>query len=679
MRRHLGASLIQSAVPADPVTGLSSADLLARFADARDEDAFAELVRRYGRMVFAACRRGAGHPQDAEDAFQAVFLVLARKAGRVGRPDALGNWLYGVAVRVAGRARRSAVRRARREATAAELPDHGVEAPEPAADLLPVVERELAAVPVRYRQAVELCDLDGLTRAEAAEALGVPEGTVSSRLTTGRRLLAARLTRRGVTLGAAGLAAAPAADAARLVGPTVGRVLGDGVNDHVRGLARLGGVDMGVWARWAAVLTAAGATVGGVAAWGGRPADDPAPPPAAKEPPKEVAKAPEPAAKAARPGRPRMTRWISFGGGGLLAGWSADGKQLAVIIPNGVRAYDADLKPVGVYAAGEPPIVLGYRSAEPVLVTFQTTVGGRINREEVLQFWTAPGSGAGVPPSGQVPLHGVGRPVSLVDGGKAVLTQDAVFRREPNAPRGTGPGPAGVVLQVVDATSGEVIWEAAKFDPGRRFTFRVAPDGKGMVVLALDPDAVRLERWDLTTGERRWAKVLLPRRPGSPDVLASEPPAFSPDGATIAVAVPRPPKPGTKPAAGTMPPAAGRRDEPAPLDYDGCELRQFAAADGAERGAPIGPDEYETYPLQFSHDGRLLLGCRRGGNSVGESLTIWDAKSGRVLKAWDGPASALFAPDRPTLAILEDTTTHDGQKFVPSAVLALWDVSELVK
>src|SRR4051812_50181455 len=86
----------------------ATAELLGRFAATGDPEAFAALVRRYGRLVFGVCRRATGHRQDAEDAFQAVFLVLARKAARVNRPDALGNWLFGVAARVAGRVRRAA-------------------------------------------------------------------------------------------------------------------------------------------------------------------------------------------------------------------------------------------------------------------------------------------------------------------------------------------------------------------------------------------------------------------------------------------------------------------------------------------------------------------------------------------------------------------------------------------
>jgi RNA polymerase sigma factor (sigma-70 family) len=178
-------------------------ELLRRFAAIRDQGAFAELVRRHGPVVLAVCRRVAGHPQDAEDAFQAVFLVLARKAAAVSNPELLGNWLYGVALRVAQKARRSAARRRAREVQVTAMPDPPSSHTEHAADVGPVLHEELNRLPGWYRDAVILCDLRGIPRTEAAKVLGIPEGTLSSRLATGRKKLADRLARRGVVLSAA--------------------------------------------------------------------------------------------------------------------------------------------------------------------------------------------------------------------------------------------------------------------------------------------------------------------------------------------------------------------------------------------------------------------------------------------------------------------------------------------
>jgi RNA polymerase sigma factor (sigma-70 family) len=152
----------------------SDADLLDRFLAGRDAEAFAHLVRRHGPMVFAVCLRVLRHRQDAEDAFQATFLVLARKAGSVRPRSLLANWLHGVAHRTALEARRaSAVRRQREHAAAAaRAPAAAPEVPDP--DVREVLDRELAALPEVYRAAVVACDLEGLGRREAARRLGFP-------------------------------------------------------------------------------------------------------------------------------------------------------------------------------------------------------------------------------------------------------------------------------------------------------------------------------------------------------------------------------------------------------------------------------------------------------------------------------------------------------------------------
>jgi RNA polymerase sigma factor (sigma-70 family) len=183
----------------------SDRELLVRFIATRDEAAFAELVRRHGRMVLAVARRVTGHSQDAEDAFQAAFLVLARRASQIRQPDQLANWLYGVAYRTALEAR--AARRRVLEQPVSAVPDSTAPLPQDDhADVRRVIDEELAALPEKYRTAVVLCDLEGLTRAEAAVKLKIPEGTLSSRLAHARKMLAARLVRRGVTATASGLA-----------------------------------------------------------------------------------------------------------------------------------------------------------------------------------------------------------------------------------------------------------------------------------------------------------------------------------------------------------------------------------------------------------------------------------------------------------------------------------------
>jgi RNA polymerase sigma factor (sigma-70 family) len=182
-----------------PDGGGTDSRLLELFLRRRDEAAFESLILRHGPMVFGVCRRVLGNEQDAEDAFQATFLVLVRKAASVRKRGALGTWLYGVAYRTALEARRAMARRRAKERKVVPR----VEAPaEGGDDLREVLDRELAALPDRYRDVVVLCDLEGKGRKEVAQELGCPEGTVASRLARARALLAKRLARYGLATAA---------------------------------------------------------------------------------------------------------------------------------------------------------------------------------------------------------------------------------------------------------------------------------------------------------------------------------------------------------------------------------------------------------------------------------------------------------------------------------------------
>jgi RNA polymerase sigma factor (sigma-70 family) len=179
----------------------SDGELLSRFADGRDADAFAELARRHGPMVLGVCRRILGDAHAAEDAFQTTFLTLARYARSLRRPAALAAWLHGVAVRTAQRAR---ARRQRCQHTETHrLPPS--QPPDPLAEvsgreLVAAIDEELARLPECYRAPLLLCGLDGLTRDETAARLGWSLGTLRGRLERGRELLRKRLTARGLTV-----------------------------------------------------------------------------------------------------------------------------------------------------------------------------------------------------------------------------------------------------------------------------------------------------------------------------------------------------------------------------------------------------------------------------------------------------------------------------------------------
>lgn len=166
--------------------------------------AFRELVARHGPMVLGVCRRLLSNAHEAEDAFQATFLVLARRASDAPKV-ALGVWLYGVARRVALKAHVANRRRVVRERRAAEMRPNDSAPIEPTDDLKKVIDEELERLPEPLRAAVVLCYLYGMSRREVAEQLGCPESTLSSRLAQARELLAARLSRRGITAGLAGL------------------------------------------------------------------------------------------------------------------------------------------------------------------------------------------------------------------------------------------------------------------------------------------------------------------------------------------------------------------------------------------------------------------------------------------------------------------------------------------
>jgi RNA polymerase sigma factor (sigma-70 family) len=179
------------------LAGLGDSQLLERYLTRRDEAAFRALVELHGPMVLGLCRRVLRDPRDIEDAFQATFLVLIRKAPTIRDRGLLANWLYGVAYRVARRARTHSLRRREREITVGRVE---ISAPAPAAEIEgigPMLDQELNRLPAKYRAPLVLCYLNGQTHDQAAAELGCPVGTVRSRLSRGRDLLRRRLTQRG--------------------------------------------------------------------------------------------------------------------------------------------------------------------------------------------------------------------------------------------------------------------------------------------------------------------------------------------------------------------------------------------------------------------------------------------------------------------------------------------------
>lgn len=200
---------------AGSAAGFTDRQLLARFATGEPESAeaaFAALVVRHGGLVLRACRDVVGDPHDAEDAAQAVFLVLARRAGSIRKADSLPCWLLGVALRVARRVQADTARRRLREARAAGLAatrDVGPEESAARAEVHARLYEELDRLPDRYRHPLVLCHLEGLTHEQAAERLGLPKRTLHTRLTRARARLRERLTRRGLAPTSVALATSP--------------------------------------------------------------------------------------------------------------------------------------------------------------------------------------------------------------------------------------------------------------------------------------------------------------------------------------------------------------------------------------------------------------------------------------------------------------------------------------
>jgi RNA polymerase sigma factor (sigma-70 family) len=207
--RHLHR---RAATPVGPEP--SDRQLLRHYAASGDEAVFEVLVRRHAALVWGVCQRLLAEAHDAEDAFQATFLVLLRKAGAVRFQESVAGWLHAVACRVARKARVAAARRRVHEGRAEARPVSDPFTAVEWQDLRHVLDEELGRLPAKYRAPVVLCHLEGLTYAEAARRLGWPEGTISGRLARAREKLRTRLAGRGVVLSVGALTAALAKQAA---------------------------------------------------------------------------------------------------------------------------------------------------------------------------------------------------------------------------------------------------------------------------------------------------------------------------------------------------------------------------------------------------------------------------------------------------------------------------------
>jgi RNA polymerase sigma factor (sigma-70 family) len=304
MRKQTGGAVLRAVRSAAVGTSPTDRELLDGFVGG-DEAAFAALVNRHAGMVLGVCRRALHSAQDAEDACQAVFLILASKADHGRWQPSIANWLYATARRVAAKAIRASARRVKREARATPAPSESPLDQMTGREAFAALDEELDRLPAIYREPLVLCYLEGLTRDEAAARLGVPAATLKSQLDRGRKKLADVLTRRGVALGAGLLALAVTSPAGasppRLVASILTAAKGSpsaAVGELVRGVAVNGSLHKVVLALAAVVVVALGAGLGALETNAALPAPEaeakPAPPGAEKDQPKDAPAKPAP-------------------------------------------------------------------------------------------------------------------------------------------------------------------------------------------------------------------------------------------------------------------------------------------------------------------------------------------------------------------------------------------------
>jgi RNA polymerase sigma factor (sigma-70 family) len=665
-------------------SGEPDAELLARFATTKDAGAFAELVRRHGPLVLGVCRRVTGHPQDAEDAFQATFLVLAKKAGTLRNAALLGNWLYGVAYRVAWRAKRSALRRKRREVAVSALPDVPAPPPSPVPELGPILDEEVAALPAHYRDAIVLCDLRGVSREEAAAALGIPEGTLSSRLATGRKRLAARLTKRGIVLSAATLPAAiseaaTAAVPSELLTKTCGLVADLSAGGAVPGpLARLahGGFSM----RKAFLLVAVMALAAGGAVLAARSAEDPPP----KDPlkPPALAQKPEPAPQPKEQSKPgEKSEEVKFGAPTMRlatdvklvditqAAFSPDGRFLALQgrVPEVKGSYAVEIFAMlpdrtALLSAWNPAgagDLVGFTPDSRELITAKREYQ-LVSGHHWLRFESLPDD---VETALRVAFNPKVRTVhlDLPETYRYAFAPDGKTFRTIAYQRGATGEIRRVEILEVDAATGKARKSLLKVEADAQ-----ALSANGKLLATFDAEGDRVSVYDVNRGTKLFASELAdPAAEFGPQKHIAPTLALSPDGGRLLIAR-----------------GPGR-------------TYLLDPATGAALPMLKGTKEAGLVPRAsaFTGDGRLLasLGTRykvekiptMDGQGVtrvsaaGYFLTVWDTRTGKMVKTWDRgergtTPRVLFHPSKPVLAILESNGESQTR-------LGLWDFSAEVE
>jgi RNA polymerase sigma factor (sigma-70 family) len=651
----------------------TDAELLRRLVAGRDEAAFEALLQRHGPMVLAVCRRVLANEADAEDAFQAVFLVLLRKAAAVHRHESVGSFLYGVALRTALRARSDLANRREHErhgaAMAAADPS-----PDPVwDDLRPVLDEEVARLPGKYREPFRLCYLEGKTYDEAAHALGCSKGTVSSRLTRARERLRRRLVGRGVTLSGGLLAtllaarAAPAAvpppllrttlraAVAAAVGGAGAAVVSSRVLQLTEGVVQSMSTNklriVGGFLLAACAVGVAGAALYRAAWAGGRGAL-----------PRDEA----PARAEGVPAWQESARLGSAVGEARYAQFAPDGRTLATVDGKSVlRLWDTetweqrlgydigkrygddytvytpfspDSRLLALYGKVPDPDKPGQRLPEVTVLEVATgkevaRLPGRTSRfcfcpdgtamvtwrNDTATLWDLPTYRKRFDLKAAAPLPGFAEPWFSKDG----------------------------ALLFTATTSGRAhLWETATGKERAQvegYTALFAPDGQALAT-QLPGGVVKL--WDTGTGRERAAF----RAGGNTGLW----PQFSADSRRLLTCPTFPLKVDGQPDLD----GGGLRSQVRirPLD-----IRLWDAATGNELARLPGMKKLDTY-ASFSPDGKTVAYARLGPNETDrEEVVLWDVESGKeriVLRAPEGVRTASFSPDGKVLFTGDASGAH---------------------
>jgi RNA polymerase sigma factor (sigma-70 family) len=603
---------LRTLIEGETTRGLPDEELLKRFAARRDEVAFAALVQRHGRLVWAVCGRVLQHEQDAEDTFQATFLVLARKAASIRKREAVGSWLHGVAYRIAVRARKMARTRRAKEAMT-----QGKAAADPAAaaswrEVQAALDEELQRLPEKYRTPFVLCCFEGKGKTEAAAELGWKEGTVSSRLARARALLRQRLARRGVSLSAVlsalaltRPAAAPAAVLTATVRSALAYVAGE-ANGSVSGpataLARaalrtmvVGHLQGRAVLAFLLALVATGACL--LAHQTGTP-QPVAQPPAALHVVAAAAPALQPQARS-----PRTDRYgDALPAGAIMRLGTIRFRQLYPMV------HRVAFSPDGRSVAAEDGLSISLYDAATGRVRHKLAPTERYHVEDFA-----------LSKDGKF-LAWAGMPIRIYD----AHTGKELRQLEGSTAVTVAFSPDGKLLA---SSNGEdiVLWDTATYRQFRHWRggevdICFSPDGKRLALLGRD-NAVHL--WDVGSGKEVC-------RLAGHSIRSF---AFAPDGKTL---------------------ASGGMDH---------KVRLWDARTAKVLRVLEGPSGWVT-AVAFSPDSKILA-------SAGQDCTIrlWDVATGKLLRAWQGHPWTIralaFSPDGKRLA---------SGAFLGSAV-RVWDVA----